>query len=73
MTQSERFDADGKFIRRYVPELKALDAREIHAPWQVPAAIQKAKGVIVGRDYPTPVVDHALSRAAALALYQGLR
>ncbi len=73
VAQSERFDADGKFIRRYVPELKALDAREIHAPWLVPPAIQQSKGAIIGRDYPAPVVDHAASRAAALALYKGLR
>jgi len=69
VTQSERFDADGKFIRRYVPEVAALDAREIHAPWTVPPAIQQAKGVVVGRDYPPPIVDHAVMRARALALY----
>ncbi|MFO1322854.1 MAG: deoxyribodipyrimidine photo-lyase [Burkholderiales bacterium] len=71
VTQSEKFDADGRFIRRYVPELAALDAREIHAPWLVPPAVQQAKGVVVGRDYPPPVVDHAAARAAALALFRG--
>jgi deoxyribodipyrimidine photo-lyase len=69
VTQSERFDPDGKFIRRYVPELAQLDAAEIHAPWQVPPAIQQAKGVVVGRDYPAPIVDHAAARARALALF----
>ena len=69
VTQSERFDADGKFIRRYVPEVAALDAREIHAPWTVPPAIQQAKGVVIGRDYPPPIVDHAVMRVRALALY----
>ena len=69
VTQSERFDTGGKFIRRYVPELAGLDAREIHAPWQVPPAVQQAKGVVVGRDYPAPIVDHAAARAAALALF----
>ncbi len=73
VTQSERFDADGRFIRRYVPELAALDARAIHAPWRVPAAVQQAKGVVVGRDYPAPIVDHAAARAQALALYQEIR
>jgi deoxyribodipyrimidine photo-lyase len=73
VTQSERFDADGRFIRRYVPEIAALDAREIHAPWRVAPAVQKAKGVVIGRDYPPPIVDHAAARAAALALYQGVR
>lgn len=69
VTQSERFDPDGKFIRRYVPELAPLGAKEIHAPWTVPPAIQQAKGVVVGRDYPPPIVDHAVQRAKALALY----
>ncbi len=73
MTQSERFDPEGKFIRRYVPELAALDATEIHAPWRVPPAVQRAKGVVVGRDYPAPVVDHAAARTAALALFRGRR
>jgi deoxyribodipyrimidine photo-lyase len=73
VTQSARFDAAGKFIRRYVPELAPLDATEIHAPWQVPPAIQRAKGVVVGRDYPPPIVDHAAARAAALALFESAR
>lgn len=69
VTQSERFDPDGKFIRTYVPEIARLGNREIHAPWKVPLATQKARGVIVGRDCPAPVVDHAASRTAALALF----
>jgi deoxyribodipyrimidine photo-lyase len=70
VTQSRRFDPDGAFIRRYVPELGALDAQEIHAPWLVPPAILQAKGVVVGRDYPAPIVDHAVARLEALALYR---
>jgi deoxyribodipyrimidine photo-lyase len=69
VTQSQKFDAEGKFIRRYVPEVAALDHREIHAPWQVPPAIQQAKRVVVGRDYPAPIVDHAVMRNEALALF----
>jgi deoxyribodipyrimidine photo-lyase len=70
VTQSERFDADGVFIRRYVPEIAALEGKAIHAPWAVPATTQRATGVVVGRDYPSPIVDHAVARAAALALYR---
>ncbi|GIK87390.1 MAG: deoxyribodipyrimidine photo-lyase [Betaproteobacteria bacterium] len=73
VTQSERFDPDGTFIRRHVPEVAALDAGEIHAPWKVPPAIQQAKGVEVGREYPAPIVDHAAQRAKALALYEKVR
>lgn len=70
VTQSERFDAAGNFIRKYVPELSPLDAREIHAPWLVPPAVQQAKGVVIGRDYPAPIVDHAIARVQALALFK---
>jgi len=73
VTQSRRFDPDGEFIRRYVPELAALDAREVHAPWLVPASIQRTKGVVVGRDYPAPIVDHARARRQALALFEAAR
>ena len=72
VTQSQRFDPDGKFIRRYVPELKALDDRQIHAPWLVPAETLNAKGVVIGRDYPLPIVDHAVARSAALALFKSV-
>ena len=73
VTQSEKFDAAGTFIRRYVPEIAGLDAHEIHAPWNVPPAIQQMKGVVIGRDYPAPIVDHAVARAAALALFGRIR
>ena len=69
VTQSQKFDADGQFIRRYVPELARLDARSIHAPWLLPLEQQKDSGVVIGRDYPAPIVDHAAARVAALELY----
>jgi len=73
VAQSERFDPDGRFIARYVPELSALKAREIHAPWLLPPTLQQARGVVVGRDYPAPIVDHAVARQRALALYKAIR
>ena len=69
VAQSEKFDADGDFIRRYVPELARLDARSIHAPWLLPPALQQANGVVIGRDYPAPIIEHAAARAAALELF----
>ena len=69
VTQSGRFDPDGAFIRRYVPELAPLDASEIHAPWTLPPALQQARGVVIGRDYPPPIVDHAKAREEALSLF----
>lgn len=70
VTQSERFDAEGKFIRRYCPELKQCDNKEIHAPWLIPSLKQLAMGLKIGQDYPAPVVDHATQRALALELYK---
>ena len=69
VTQSERFDADGAFIRRHVPELAHVPARWIHAPWKMPAADQAAAGIVIGRDYPLPIVDHDVARKTTLALY----
>ncbi len=63
VSQSEKFDPEGRFIRRYCPELAALDAKALHAPWaRAPLAMQ-------GVDYPRPVVDHALARERTLARY----
>jgi len=70
VTQSEKFDPQGRFIRKYVPELAACDDKEIHAPWTIPALRQQQLGVVIGRDYPAPVVDHARQRERALALYK---
>ncbi|MEW6118782.1 MAG: deoxyribodipyrimidine photo-lyase [Pseudomonadota bacterium] len=72
VTQSERFDPQGKFIRRYVPELAALSDKSIHAPWTLSMAEQARLGVVVGRDYPAPVVDHAAQRPQALALFKSV-
>ncbi len=69
VTQSEKFDADGKFIRRYVPELAACSNKFIHAPWLMSAQEQQRSGVIIGRDYPAPIVDHAQARRVTLERY----
>ena len=69
VTQSERFDPRGRFIRRYLPELQRVPDRYIHAPWTMPEAVQQAAGCLIGTDYPGPVVDHATQREKALALY----
>jgi deoxyribodipyrimidine photo-lyase len=73
VAQSERFDSAGRFIRSYVPELAALDDAAIHAPWRVPPAVLRTKGIALGRDYPAPIVDHAVARGEALALFKAAR
>ncbi|MCK6390337.1 MAG: DNA photolyase family protein [Azonexus sp.] len=69
VTQSEKFDPDGKFIRRYVPELAKFPNKYIHAPWTMGRLEQEALGVVIGRDYPAPIVDHAAAREKTLARY----
>lgn len=70
VAQSEKFDAQGEFIRRWVPALAGVPAESIHAPWRMCPSDQAACGCIIGRDYPAPVVDHAVQRERALALYK---
>ena len=71
VTQSERFDAQGAFIRRYLPELAGVPDAFIHAPWTMPLAEQQRTGCVIGRDYPAPIVNHAVQRGLALALFKG--
>ncbi|MET3512692.1 deoxyribodipyrimidine photo-lyase [Pseudacidovorax sp. 1753] len=69
VTQSERFDPEGKFIRRYVPELARLSNKMIHAPWLAKPVELEAAGLRIGQDYPAPVVDHGEARQQTLARY----
>jgi deoxyribodipyrimidine photo-lyase len=62
--QSARYDPEGEYIRRYVPELASVPAKFVHAPQTMPAALQRELGVVIGKHYPTPVVDHAEASAA---------
>jgi deoxyribodipyrimidine photo-lyase len=73
VSQSERFDPSGSYIRRWIPELSALDNRWIHRPWEAPEELLKRAGIELGRDYPTPIVSHAIAREIALEAYGRLR
>jgi deoxyribodipyrimidine photo-lyase len=68
--QAAKFDPDGSYVRRWVPELVSVPARFIHEPWKMPADEQRRAGCIMGKDYPAPVVDHAWARERVLAAYR---
>ncbi len=72
VTQSEKFDPGGRFIRRYVSELARVPDKFIHAPWRMSTAEQAACGVRIGEDYPVPVVDHAAARVRTLARFKAI-
>ncbi|HEV2892998.1 MAG TPA: FAD-binding domain-containing protein, partial [Actinomycetota bacterium] len=70
VTQAEKFDPDGDYIRRWVPELAKLQPPAIFAPWRASPADLEAGGVRLGPDYPHPIVDHMAARDRALARHQ---
>ncbi len=73
VSQGRRFDPDGEYVRRYVPELSNVPSPFIHAPWEMGAALAKERSFRIGRDYPRPIVDHGAERAVALGLYASAR
>jgi deoxyribodipyrimidine photo-lyase len=70
VTQSRKFDAQGKFIRRFIPELTNCTDKFIHAPWLMPATEQTRCGAVIGQDYPAPIVDHGVARIKTLKLFK---
>ncbi len=71
VTQGERFDADGSYVRRWVPELAKVPSRWVHSPWQCPPLELRAAGVELGRTYPMPILEHSLARGRFLAAAEG--
>ncbi|MEQ1595687.1 MAG: deoxyribodipyrimidine photo-lyase [Casimicrobium sp.] len=70
LNQSEKFDPEGAFIRKYVPELAKLSNKDIHAPSLTKPVELHARGFVPGRDYPLPIVEHAEARNATLAEFK---
>lgn len=72
-TQGEKFDPNGDYVRKFVPELKDMPNKFIHRPWEAPEDVLLEAGVKLGDTYPTPIVDHKFARERALASYKATR
>ncbi len=68
--QGQKFDPQGSYVRRWVPELARVPDEFIHEPWKMPEEIQRQAGCVISKEYPGPIVDHAVSRQAALEAYK---
>lgn len=71
--QGAKFDAQGHYIRRWVPELGRLPNEYLFAPWEAPAEVLTRAGVELGKNYPQPLVNHGDARESALAALQSMR
>lgn len=73
MSQGEKFDPDGDYVKRHCPELAMLPKKYIHRPWEAPPVVLRDAKIDLGKDYPYPIVDHAIMRKKALARYEAIK
>jgi len=73
ITQGEKFDPDGAYVRRWIPALRDLPDAFVHQPWKAPRDALEAAGLKLGENYPHPIVDHKSARARALLAYDKMR
>ena len=71
--QGEKFDKDGLYVKKWVPELNKVPNKFIHKPWEMELKYQETINTIIGKDYPKPIVVHEKARAAALSAFQSLK
>ncbi len=71
--QGEKFDPEGSYVRRWIPDMKNLPDRWIHHPWEAPESVLRKANLTLERTYPSPIVDHAIARHEALTAYNHLR
>ncbi len=73
VTQGEKFDPEGDYVRRFVPELSKLSNKVLHSPWSASSSELASAGITLGKTYPKPIVEHAFARERALAALQTLK
>ena len=73
VTQGEKFDPNGEYIKHHIRELKNLNGKFLYAPWEAPESVLEAAGIELGKNYPKPIVDLKLSREKALAAFEELK
>ena len=73
VTQGKKFDPNGSYVRRFIPEIASLPDKYLFSPWETPDHILKESGIELGNTYPNPIVDLKQSRDAALAAFQSLK
>ena len=73
ITQGQRFDPKGEYTKRFLPELAAMPSKYLFEPWNAPAAVLHEAGVILGENYPQPIVDVKASREAALEAFAEMK
>jgi deoxyribodipyrimidine photo-lyase len=71
--QGEKFDKEGLYVKKWVPELSKVPSKFIHKPWEMELRYQEAIKTIIGKDYPNPIVIHEKARASALEAFQSLK
>ncbi len=73
ITQGQKFDPEGAYTLRWLPELKDVPTKHLFSPWECPASQLEAAGVVLGADYPEPMIEHKAGRERALAAYETLK
>ncbi len=71
--QGEKFDKDGDYTIKWVPELEKFPKEYLHKPWELEKKYQEEINIIIGKDYPSPIVNHEFARKSALDAFQSLK
>ena len=73
VTQGEKFDPEGEYIKKYIPELSNLPNKYLYSPWEAPKEVLTEANIVLGKDYPKPIVELKVSRERALEAFKSLK